>query len=142
MEKTYQVRGVPHQIVEHMWKFAEPYVKRALDHTHGEISHLDILSRCLNRDIQLWMIYDGQRIVGAGTTEIVMYPQMKVCRIITLAGAEFDGWMHFAHDIIEAWARDQGCDAMEAYTRKGFVPKLHGIGYRHKYSVCHKSLKE
>lgn len=124
-----------------MWKFAEPYIKRALDHTHGEISHLDLLVRCLERDIQLWMIYDGQRIVGAGTTEIVLYPRMKVCRIITLAGAEFDEWAGYAQDVIGAWAKEQGCEAMEAYTRKGFVPKLQKLGFKHKYSVCHKPLE-
>lgn len=123
-----------------MWKFAEPFVKRALDHTNGELAASDLLRLCLARDAQLWMIFDGQRIAGAGTTEIIFYPQKKICRIITLAGTEFENWMHYAYQIIEAWAKDNGCVGVEAYTRKGFVPKLQKIGFRHKYSVCHKPI--
>jgi len=128
-------------MVEDLWRFAEPFVKRALDHTFGELSPDDLKNMCVRRDAQLWMIQKENRIVGAGTTTIVCYPQMKVCRIITLAGTEFDGWKDMAHAHIEIWAESNGCEAMESYVRKGFVPKLLDIGYKHRYSVVHKPLK-
>ncbi len=137
----YNIKGIPPQAVESLWRFAEPYIKRALDHTYGEISPDDIKNFCMESQMQLWMISKEKRMVGAGTTQIVCYPQMKVCRIVTLAGTEFTEWMDVAHMNIELWAEMQGCEGMEAYVRKGFVPKLDAIGYKHKYSVCHKSLK-
>lgn len=137
----FNIRGIPPQAVDGLWRFAEPYIKRALDHTHGELSIEDIKGFCCNSDMQLWMISKGTRVVGAGTTQIVCYPQMKVCRIVSLAGSEFDEWMDIAHMNLELWAESMGCTAMEAYVRKGFVPKLGQIGYKHRYSVCHKSLK-
>lgn len=140
MENKYTVRGVPFPLVERFWHFAEPYVKRALDHTHGEVSFLDVKEACLNRGMQLWLIYSDGRVVGAGTTELINYPQKLICRIMTLAGSQFDEWRQMAHDAIETWAMEQGCVAMESYTRRGFVPKLIEMGYKHKYSVLHKSL--
>ena len=137
----YNMKGIPPQAIEGLWRFAEPFIKRALDHTYGEISHEDIKAFCQNSDMQLWMVSEGKRIVGAGTTQIVVYPQMKVCRIVTLAGSDFPEWMNIAHMNLEMWAESMGCEGMECYVRKGFVPKLCGIGYKHKYSVCHKSLK-
>lgn len=137
----YNIRGIPSQAVDGLWRFAEPYIKRALDHTYGELSTDDIQKFCSNGDMQLWMISRGTRVVGAGSTQIVCYPQMKVCRIVTLAGSEFGEWMDIAHMNLELWAESMGCDAMEAYVRKGFVPKLGQIGYKHRYSVCNKSLK-
>ena len=137
----YNIRGIPPNAIEGLWRFAEPYIKRALDHTYGEISPDDIKKFCIESQMQLWMVSKEKRMVGAGTTQIVCYPQMKVCRIVTLAGAEFPEWMDIAHMNIELWAEAQGCSGMEAYVRKGFVPKLGEIGYKHKYSVCHKSLK-
>lgn len=137
----YRMKGIPPQAVEELWRFAEPYIKRALDHTFGELTPDDIIGFCKNSDMQLWMISKGNRIVGAGTTQIVCYPNMKVCRIVTLAGSEFDEWMDIAHMNLECWAESQGCGDMEAYVRKGFVPKLGQIGYKHRYSVCHKKLK-
>ena len=93
------------------------------------------------REMQLWMISrEDKRIVGAGTTQIITYPQQTACRIVTLAGSEFDEWREEAHAIIEAWAKDVGCNCIENYVRKGFVPKLKEMGYRHRYSVLHKDI--
>lgn len=142
MGKEYIVRGVPSPLIERFWHFAEPYVKRALDHAYGEMSFEDVRNRCINRDMQLWLVYVDGRVIGAGTTEIINYPQKKICRIVTLAGTEFDEWRQMAHNIIEMWAVENECVGMESLTRKGFVPKLLGMGYKHKYSVMHKSLKE
>lgn len=136
----YNIRGVPAVAVEKLWHFAEPFIKRALDHTFGEISASDIRDFCTRQEMQLWMITKGDRVYGAGATQIVVYPQMKVVRIVALAGTEFDQWMDRSHAAIEVWATENGCTAVECYVRKGFVPKLKEIGYKHRYSVVHKSL--
>lgn len=137
----YNIQGIPQEAVDKLWRFAEPYVKRSLEHTFGELSCDNIRDFCLGGDMQLWMIVKERRVVGAGTTQLVIYPQMKTCRVITLAGSEFDEWMDQAHMAIEVWADNMGCAAMEAYVRKGFVKKLSEIGYKHRYSVVHKSLR-
>lgn len=137
----YILRGIPQQAVEGMWRFAEPFIKRALDHTFGEVSIEDMKRLCLSRDMQLWMVLKGDRVVGAGTTMIIFHPQMKVCRIVALSGADFKAWMDVAHMSIEVWAAEQGCVGIECYVRKGFVQELKEIGYKHQYSVVHKSLK-
>lgn len=140
--KTYYVRGVPSHMVGHFWKFAEPFIKRALDHTFGEVGIDDIQKGCMERDIQLWLISSPDKVVGAATTEIVQYPKKLVCRVITLAGAEFDEWRRQCLMLLKDWATEQGCDGIEVYVRRGFVPKLVEIGFKHKYSVCHLSLKD
>lgn len=134
------VRGIPAEAVAQFWPLAEPYIKRALEHTHGELLPADLLTRCLDRDIQLWLISREKRIFGAATTEIIVYPQRKHCRIITIAGSDFDSWSAQAAQQIEEWAREQGCDSMEAFVRKGFVGKLQQLGYRHKQSVVVKEI--
>ena len=55
----YNMKGIPPQGVESLWRFAEPFVKRALDHTFGEISHEDIKEFCKESVMQLWMISEG-----------------------------------------------------------------------------------
>lgn len=138
----FNIRGIPAEICETLWRFADPYVRRALDHTFGELSSDDLKTMCMNKHAQLWMAQKGDRIIGAGTTMIVDYPQMKVCRIITLAGSDFKEWKNLAHMNIELWAEAQGCDGVEAYVRRGFIPQLLEIGFKYRYAVVHKSLKE
>jgi len=137
----YHIRGIVPQLIPDLWRFAEPYIKRALDHTFGELRPQDLQQLCATESAQLWMVSKGKRIVGAGTTQIVVYPTFKSCRIITLAGSEFDEWKDYAYAYLAVWARARGCGSVEAYVRKGFVPKLLEIGFKHRYSVVHKELE-
>lgn len=137
---TYQVRGIPSPLVERMWPFAEPYVKRALDHAAGEIEPSDLRRLCAERDAQLWLVASGERIVGAATTEVVRYPHKKHCRVITIAGSGFADWVGLMDETLTQWALGCGCDAMEAHVRKGFVQKLAPMGYKHLHSVVVKNL--
>lgn len=137
----YMMQGIPAELVERFWPFAEPYIKRALDHAHGEFSASDFRHSCIARDLQLWLISKEKRIFGAVTTEIVVYPHRKHCRVITLAGSNFVDWVTLVDTTLDAWALAQGCDAMEAYVRKGLVPKLAPLGYKHGHSVLMKELR-
>lgn len=134
------VRGIPAQLITQMWPFAEPYIKRAFDHTSGEVSVDDMRQLCLDRAVQLWLVSRDIRVIGALTTEIINYPHRKHCRVITVAGSDFSSWIGIADDTLCSWATEQGCDALETYVRKGLVPKLADVGYRHKHSIMTKEL--
>lgn len=136
----FLIQGIPFNFIEHFWSFAAPYIKRALDHTSGEFTADDFKQSCINRNVQLWLVSQDKRVVGAVTTEIIVYPHRKHCRIITLAGSNFSEWVDLCNSTLDAWAKGNGCHAMEAYTRRGFVPKLLPLGYKHKHSVLVKEL--
>lgn len=138
----YNMRGIPANSLPVFWHFAEPYIKRALDHTSGEVTAEDIHNACLARDVQLWLISQGPRVVGAITTEIVNYPRRKHCRVITLGGTAFSEWVGLADQTLCTWAREQGCVALETYVRKALVPKLAPLAYKHKHSVLIKELSD
>lgn len=137
---TFFIQPIPAQMVSQMWHYAEPYVKRALDHTSGELRPDNLRSLCEHQDMQLWMVVSGNRAVGAMTTEIVVYPHRKHLRVVTLAGSQFSEWIELADNTLVAFAAQMQCDAIEALVRKGFVPKLAPLDYRHKYSVLVKEL--
>lgn len=136
----YFIQGIPAQFVEHFWPFAEPYIKRALDHTSGELHAMDIKRSCINRDMQLWLVSQEKRIFGAITTELVVYPHRKHCRVITLAGKDFNGWLEIADSTLLAWGKEQGCDALESIVRIGLAQRMKPFGYKHKHSVLLKEI--
>lgn len=137
---TFIIQPIPAAMVAQMWHYAEPYVKRGLDHTSGELRADDLCSLCEQQDMQLWMVVNGSRAVGAITTEIVVYPHRKHLRVVTLAGSQFVEWIELADNTLVAYAEHMQCDAIEALVRKGFVPKLAPLDYRHKYSVVVKEI--
>ena len=136
----YRIRGIPAPLIERMWPFAEPYVKRALDHASGEIDANNLREWCIERDVQLWLVSAADRVVGAATTEIVIYPHKKHCRVITIAGSGFAEWVGDMDATLATWAQAQGCDALEAHVRRGFVQRLAPLGYKHLHSVVVKEL--
>lgn len=139
-QANYWVRGIPAPLVETFWHYAVPYIKRALDHASGEFEHTDLRKFCQERDMQLWLIARPGRVVGAGTTEIVVYPRRKHLRIVTLSGSEFEQWMPIADVAMEEFARANGCHALECYARRGFAKRLDGIGYRLRHCALFKPL--
>lgn len=142
MSGQFNIRGIPANLIDHFWQLAEPYIKRALDHSCGEFLPSDIKSLCKDRIVQLWMINEGEKVIGAATTEIVNYPRKCHCRVITLSGSRFKEWVGEFDIILCAWAKQQGCQAIEAYVRKGFVPVLNNYAFKHLYSAVVKDLQE
>lgn len=136
----FRIQQIPQLYVEHFWHFAVPYVKRALDHTAGEFSIDDLAQACIDGDMQLWLISQESKIVGAGTTKLIQYPAAKHCCVVTLAGSQFTDWVTMADNTIESWAQDQDCSGLSAYVRKGFVPKLTPLGYKLQYTVMMKEI--
>lgn len=135
------MRPIPFALVEPMWHYAEPYIKRALDHTSGEVNVDDIKRLCIERDVQLWIVSTGNRSIGAVTTEILNYPHRKHCRVITIGGSVLSEWLELCDNTLSTWATAQGCDAIEAYVRKGLVPKLAVLDWKHKHSIVAKELQ-
>lgn len=64
------------------------------------------------------VLEDGAPILLLGT-EIVNYPRKKICRLTLCAG---EG-LHRCRDmfgLIERWAKQNGCQGLEAVGRKGW----------------------
>ena len=137
----FHVRSIPASLVDRFWQYAEPYVTRALDHTSGEFTPDDIRRFAKDNYIQLWLVSEGNRVVAAVTTEVVVYPQRKHLRVITLAGSKAPEWTGQVDTILAEWAKSQGCNALEAFVRKGYVPTLTKLNWVYKYATIVKELE-
>lgn len=138
----YKIRGIPSNLVDRFWPLAAPYVKRALDHTRNEFLPEDIKAYCKDKVIQLWLVSEGERVVAAATTEIIVYPQAKHCRVVTLGGSKAVEWTELLLSVVlNDWAKEQGCTAMEAFVRRGYVKILADYGYKHMYSAVFRDVE-
>ena len=139
--KTYNIRGIPAELLNRYWPFAVPYIKRALDRTTGELTIEDYRRFADAAQIQLWLVHDGTRIRGAATTEIVRFPKINRLRVLTVGGANFDLWADALDLKLREWALTNKCDGIEAYVRKGFVKRLRDAGYQHKLSMVWRPIE-
>ena len=112
--------------IPRLWDQVKPLVDKALKHTAGEINSNDLLKVLLARKNQLWVGVDETGVLAAGITEINTYPQKRVLRIVTWAtrsGNDQELWNE-ALSNVEHFARENECNLMEAYARKGLAKKL------------------
>tara|TARA_R100001510_G_scaffold3624_2_gene2889 strand:- start:441 stop:869 length:429 start_codon:yes stop_codon:yes gene_type:complete len=137
---TTFLTGIPSQEIDEIWEACEPYIELGAKKGQSEMTSKDIYNFCKESKMQLWIVFDSKsNIKAVVTTEIINYPKKKVCRIITLGGQEIDNWLH-SISVIEAWAEENECHAMETFCRKGFIKKLEHYGYEQTYTVLGKEL--
>lgn len=79
----------------------------------------------------LWLVADGDAVIGAWVTRICIGAQ-RYAEISDLAGSRFDEWMLQGDAHLTRWARDMGCESIRFYGRSGWAKKLAKIGYKVK----------
>ena len=125
--------------VPHVWDKVKPLINKALKHSMGEQTPHDILIKLIKQENILFIGVEAQEIMLALVGEIIIYPQKRVFHITTWStktGHDYEQWMQH-WDVIEDFARLQGCTLISAWTRKGLAKKLN---WTHEYSVVTKNL--
>jgi hypothetical protein len=121
--------GVPSTMIDAAWPSVEGFIVSALEYCPGRYTAEHIKEFLKKRDFQLWVVAEGNSILGCALTEIAVFPLSKIC-VVRLAGAENTiGWLEY-EGIIAAWARQEGASEMEIYGRPGWVKKMKNKGYR------------
>jgi len=113
---------VPTLAVESVWDS----VKNLITKTNDDVlNDNDIKGYLLNGDYTLWVAIDEESkdVVAAMTTEFAYYPRDKVCRVVTLAGERMKEWIGNL-DMVEDWAKEQGCNYLDMYGRRGWIKVL------------------
>ena len=81
------VSGIPARYIDDVWQDCQKYVEMGINKSQEEMNHHDIYYFLKDAEMQLWVIFDDENkkeIKAVVTTQIINYPQKKVCRIVTL----------------------------------------------------------
>ena len=125
--------------VEYVWYKVEPILARAVSRSEGELKTNDILNFVIEGDMQLWIVAENKEIIAALVTQIITYPQKRILRLVSLAGEDFNKFKHFL-DMVQSFAIQKGCTALELWGRKGWKKLL--PEWNSKYIVYTKDIKE
>lgn len=117
-------------------------LKKAVDRSWTGLTVEEILRDVRDEKLQLWVIFyqDTKEIIAVLTTEIVAYSNNRLsCFVVTLSGEGFSLYKHKIAEI-EDWAAEQGCTAVEVFSRRGFTKYLARLDYVESYVVLRKEL--
>jgi hypothetical protein len=125
-----QVSMVPPQYVDTCWKEIEPYMEKAAEYTYGRYTSDDIYDSLKEYDHQLWVAFDGGKIKGAVVTNIITYPKRKILCMSFCGGVELKDWKGPMLELLKKFAKDVGCDGIEATARRGWAKVFENDGYK------------
>jgi len=110
--------------VHQFWPHVEPLLRKAIVRT-GISAFQDVEYDLLYGDALLWVCWDGEKILCAGSTSLQQTDKGKVCLITACGGTDMHRWLPLLSKI-EQFARDEGCKCTRIIGRKGWQRVLKG----------------
>ena len=128
-----EVSMVPAEYVDTCWAKIEPFVEKAAEYTYGRYSASNLYDMVKDGDHQLWVAYDGNDFKGTVLTNVMNYPQRRVLCMGFCGGIELKDWKTPMLDLLKRYAKDMGCDSIEAFGRPGWANVFKNDGYQIKW---------
>ena len=134
------IEGIKGESVGVWWPLVEEYLNTALKYSLGEYSITDIMNACLSKNMQLW-VKVGKQAKGAFVTKIAKYPQKNLLIVILLGGDEFQEWRDEADALLNAFGKQNNCEYVELFGRKGWGKMLKDIDYKEVTRLFAKEIR-
>jgi hypothetical protein len=134
------IEGIKGESVEAWWPLVEEYLNTALEYSLGEYSITDIKNACISKNMQLWVKLEKE-IKGAFVTKIAKYPQKNLLIVILLGGNEFQEWRDEADALLNAFGKENNCEYVELFGRKGWGKMLKDIDYKEVTRLFAKEIR-
>ena len=103
--------------VKLVWPAASHFIKRVYERGVADDDFEDIEAKLFDGSSLLWLYLDTV-VKAACVTELVFSGRKKLC-IVLAAGADECDW-NAAIKPIEEYAKEEGCEAVRMYGRKGW----------------------
>ena len=109
---------------------------RVVEQTADETA-LQVYGKLQQGQQQLWTIAEGNKFIGAAITQLESRDLARVMVVKYLAGADMGRWVSELHNHFLAFAREQQCEAVEAFGREGWRKTLLALGWK-KVAVLYR----
>ena len=80
--------------------------------------------------MQLWVKFNKEGVEGAFITKISKYPQKNLLCVILLGGDKFQEWRDEADALLNAFGKENNCEYVELFGRKGWGSMLRELDYK------------
>ena len=126
-----EFKSVDSNLVPYVWYQFRDFVESATDYSNGELDAASVLTRLVDKRMQLMAIVEDGTVVGAIVTEVAVPPTGgKALRVVCLGGSGWDRWGEKVVDILKKWAGDIGANKVQLTGRKGWERKLRKLNWK------------
>lgn len=107
-------------IIDKVWDRCVPFIESSFSKNAPAYEVSDVKKNLLTNECQLWIAMGRGKIMAAVVTMLTVEPKAKTCVIVHLGGENIRLWINELDAVLTAFARENGCQYVEAVTRKGF----------------------
>jgi len=122
--------------VHEIWPVVAPLLKAACRRTELN-AFADIEADALSGRSLVWLAWNGRTVEAAAATVLIKSEIGKVCIITACGGTDMRRWLPLIGQI-ESYARNEGCERVRIYGRKGWLRALRG--YEQSNVILEKGL--
>jgi hypothetical protein len=124
--------GIPAAELPAVWPHVVRDIEEAANSSRGKYTADDMRGEIERGDCQLW-IWHTETARAVVVTQIHSYRRLKCCWVRIATGHNYRECAAQVMQRIEAWAKENGCDAMELIARPGWSRVLDGYDMTHVY---------
>lgn len=122
MSTSVELVCVDPKEIRKVWPHVAHLLRAAIERT-GLSDWQEVEDGVLDGDTLLWFAWDGSKIIAAATTSLGKANERLVCTLTACGGENMKQWFPLLGRI-EAYAKDEGCDCVRIFGRKGWLRAL------------------
>jgi hypothetical protein len=119
--------------IDLVWPDARELLSPAVATVNGKLSTDDIYQHLKSGSLVLWIAAEDMAPVAAITTRIIEYPGRRAMAMDWIGGSRMRDWLPLAHATLVAHAKQNKCEHLEGYGRKGWGRQLSSFGWKPEY---------
>lgn len=134
---SLEMQYIPCDRIVEGWAHAREYVMAAARRAN-EMTEDEILYNVLTCRLHLFVLWEEDKVVGAGTVAINQYPD-KTAALLVHVGGDLMQFFRFEAAFTE-WAKSMGATCIQLKGRRGWRKVLAPDGFKERYVIMEKEL--
>jgi len=112
------------------------------DRDDYEVPYDELIKQIKLGITQIWIYKNVLKNGFIMITQILTFLDKKYCLIYYLWGKKYNDWVKEILQIVEKWAKNNGCENIELWGRKGWSKIIQKLGYNEDKIMFTKLLKD
>ena len=135
------IQGLKAEYVDSVWEAVWAVLHRAFDYSDGAFSGQKVYNGIKNKSMQLWLEVEDGKITSAGITQLVNWPEKKICWVLGFS-SDKPRKMEEYLEVVEPWAKHYGCAELRLTGRRGWERRAKSFGFEFRHVEMAKKLGE
>ena len=135
---------IPTDKIKDVENFVSDSIKKALKFSGNHYNLDDVLKQLYEGKAQLWILWNDKRKTkyqGCIVSKILERPNTKSLNLFIVTGQDRKLWQDKIN-ILEDYAKQQGCSHLETYARPGWSRILKKHNYKTTHYLLEKKLED